>query len=360
VASARSLAAFAAPAALAGAVFGLLAFVLQPQDRQSSDFYSFWSGARLVGPHLYDPAQVERIERQVAPQIEVKRYIRPPFYAVALWPLGKLPFHTAYVVWFVVNLAAALAFVWAWRFQAASYLACALFFPLGWSFGAGQDAPLMLATAAFGARLIERKKDAAGGLLLALGAIKPHLFLFVPVMLVAQRRWRALAGMLAGGAVLFLVSAAVLGFAWPAPFLRAAMANEDIIRPNLLGLAGVLGRMGMPRWLLATAALAGGILVYRWTRSAAWRPSVAIAIAVGVVVSPRSMVYDASLFLPLLLERFSAAVVSASGFALASVVTPAALMSQLTSLALIGAGRPSRATARTDPGAAVCPGRAAV
>src|SRR5207248_666340 len=77
---------------------------------------------------------------------------------------------------------------------------CAIFLPLCWSFGIGQDAPLMLLILAAGARAIERKKPVTGGAMLALCAIKPHLFAFVPVVLPAQNRYRALAAMALAGA----------------------------------------------------------------------------------------------------------------------------------------------------------------
>jgi hypothetical protein len=216
-------------------VFAVLAFVVQPEQRFTSDFYSFWAGARLLGPNLYNPAAAEGIQHAVSPKVEKKRFIRPPFYAVALWPLGRLSFSTAYVLWQILNMAALVTFVRLWRFEPASYLVCPLFLPLGWSFGIGQDAPLMLLVLAAGARWIERKRAVAGGAILALCAIKPHLFAFVPLVLLAQKRYRALCGMLAGGGILYLVSAAVMGFGWPAAFLRTAAENEANIAPRLLG-----------------------------------------------------------------------------------------------------------------------------
>jgi hypothetical protein len=47
------------------------------------------------------------------------------------------------------------------------------------------------------------------------------------------------------------------------------------------------------------------------------------------------MVYDASLFLPLLLLQFSPPVVVALGAALITVVTPAAIVSEVTALLLL-------------------------
>jgi hypothetical protein len=333
---------FLLPVVMTIAIFTLLAFAVQPQDRFTSDFYSFWAGARLVGPHLYDPAQASAIQHSVSPLVEHKRYIRPPYYAVFLWPLGRLPFGAAYAAWFILNLAALLGFVWAWRFHPAGYRACALFLPLVWSFGTGQDAALMLFALAAGGRLIHRKQEIAGGAVLALWTAKPHLLLFVPVVLLAQRKYRALAGMLAGGAVLYLISAAVLGFQWPAVFYRAIMTNESGIKPYFLGVTGLLVRVTTPKWLYPVLALAGAALVFVFTRAAAWRPSLAFAIAAGVVFAPRSMLYDASFFLPLLLLRCPAAVTAIAGALFCLVLTPAAAVAEVAGIAALWLGLPRR------------------
>jgi hypothetical protein len=327
--------ALALSAAVSALVFSLLAFVVQPPNRSTSDFYSFWAGARLVGPHLYDPAQAEAIQRTVYPLVESKRFIRPPFYALILWPLGLLPFQVAYSIWFVMNLTAFLVFVRLWQFRPEAYLACAFFLPLGWSFAILQDAPLMLVAVAAGARLVQQKRELAGGAVLALCAVKPHLFLFVPVALLAQKQYRALAGMLASGGILYLLSSAVLGLNWPSAFFQAVMGNEATIHPRLLGLAGLLSRSGAPRWIVVLGTIAGALIVYHRAQSAAWLPSIAFAVAAGAAFAPRAMVYDASLFLPLLLLQFSPAVVVVLGVALITVVTPLAIVSEVTALALL-------------------------
>ncbi len=331
---------FIVTAALAVLVFGLLAFAFQPRDLHSSDFFSFWAGARLAGGGMYDARQVEALQQSVSPLVTSKPYIRPPFYAVLLWPLGQLPFRAAYLVWFLINLGAVIAFVWAWRFRPESYIACALFIPLGYSFGMGQDAPLLLLSFAAGARLIERRNDLLGGAVLALCAIKPHLALLLPVVLLAQRRYRALVGMAAAGGVLYLLSAAALGMEWPVAFVRAALENESGIHPRLLGLSGFTEGLHGVRWVLPVLAIAGAALVYVRARAAAWLPAISFALAAGLVFGPRALPYDASLFLPLLLLYFPPLAVAAFGAALALVLTPAAIVAQIAGIAILAvAGR---------------------
>jgi hypothetical protein len=325
---------------LAISIFALLGFVAQPEDRYPSDFYGSWSGARLLGPDLYNPAAAESTQHAVSPKVDVKRYIRPPLYAILIWPLGQLPFPVAYVIWQLLNIAAVIVFVRIWRFEPAAYIACALFLPLDWSFGIGQDAPIMLMLLATGAQWIQCKRPIAGGGMLAMCAIKPHLFVFVPVVLLAQKRYRALAGMLTAGAGLYLVCAAVMGFAWPVSFLHAATTNETAISPRLLGVSGLLARFHAPVWMTLIAGLAGAAIVFAATRGRDWIPSLGFGVAAGVTFAPHAMMYDGSLFLPLLLLESSAAIPLAAGAALSTVVTPARIVGEIAAPVLLWIARP--------------------
>jgi Glycosyltransferase family 87 len=325
---------------LAIAIFAVFGFIVQPPDRFTSDFYSFWAGGRLVGPELYNPTAAAAVQHTISPTVEKKRYIRPPFYAVALWPLSRLPFPAAYVVWQILLIAAAIAFGKLWSFEPSTYAVCAVFLPLGWSFGLGQDTALMLLILAAGATLIARKRAVAGGSILALCGIKPHLFVFVPVVLAAQRRYKAVAGMAATGAALYLISAAVLGFGWPAVFLHAATDNEATIAPRLLGVSGLLARFHAPVWVTPAAMLAGAAIVFVATRGKKWRPSLAFAVAAGAAFAPHALIYDAGLFLPLLILQVAPAVAVAIGAVFMTTVTPVAIISEVASLAVLWICRP--------------------
>jgi len=316
-----------------------LAFLAQMPDLQTIDYVSVWAGSQMIGPDLYDPAPLERIEHTVSPAISSKRYIRPPYYVMMFWPLGRLPYRAAYAGFVLVNLAALLLFLRIWRFDAPAIMACTLFLPLAWSFGIGQDAPLMLLLVAGAAQLIERRRDFVGGALLALFTVKLHLFLFLPVVLIAQRKYRALAGLAAGGAALYLLAAAFVGIDWPLKSLHASLANEATFIPTTPGVAGLLRTLHAPGWLLLPAVAAGILMVYRRARTSAWIPAAALAIAAGVVLAPRAQVYDGSFFLllMLLLEAAPALVVIA-GVVVIAVVTPAALVGQLAGIGIFLTG----------------------
>ena len=317
----------------------LLAFLAQTPDLHTIDYVSVWAGAQIIGPNLYDSARLEKIEHTVSPLIESKRYIRPPYYVMMFWPLGGLPYRAAYAGFVLMNLAALLLFLRIWRFEIAAILACALFLPLEWSFGLGQDAPIMMAIVAGAAQLVQRRRDFAGGALLALFTVKPHLFLFLPVVLIAQRKYRALAGLAVGGVALYLLAAVFVGIDWPLKSMAAALSNEATFIPSTPGVAGLLRKLHAPGWLLLPAVLAGVAMVYQRARTIDWLPAVALALAAGVVFAPRAQVYDGSFFLLLLLlVATTPALVVIAGVAVIAVVTPVALVGQLAGIAIFLGG----------------------
>ncbi len=73
------------------------------QDQaQSHDFLSLYSGAYMTShgqaAHLYEPAAQWAVEKKLAPSnVDLVPFIRPPFYALLLSPLGRLPFRAAFV-----------------------------------------------------------------------------------------------------------------------------------------------------------------------------------------------------------------------------------------------------------------------
>lgn len=327
-------------------VYAILGFVVQPEQHYTSDFYGAWSAGRLLGPDLYNADAARALQRSIYPKVDPKINVRPPIFAILLWPLARLSFPVGYVFWQLLNISAALLFVWTWRFEPAAYAVAACFLPLDWSFGLGQDSACMLLIAGAGARWIERKRPLAGGAMLSLCAIKPHLFAFVPVLLLAQKRYRALAGLLIGGIALYLVSAIPMGLAWPIAFLHGATQGEAAITPNLVGTSGLLDRLHAPIWAAGIVTAAGAVIVFLATRGKSWMVSMGFALATGVALAPRAMVYDSSLFLPLLLLQVVPTVAIAIGAVLLMIVTRVSLVSQLAALAVLWIARP-RDQART-------------
>ncbi len=335
----------------AAAVFAICAFLIQPRDYATSDFFSFWAAARLANVNPYNSTALEAQQQAVSPMVRSKRFIRPLFYAQLLRPLGRLSFPTAYAAWFTINVCAYFAFLRLWNPTPEAVVSTAGFVPLAWSFGLGQDAPLLLLIFAAGTILIAKGRDFAAGATLSLCSVKPNVFFGLPVALAVQRRYGALAGFLSGGLGLYLVSAAGASPAWPAVFVSAALENESTIAPNIVGPAGLLRWFGaMPWWSVLVAGIGAG-WIYIWSKNAECIPAMAFAAAAGVIFAPRAMIYDVSFLLPLLLLRPAPLWTISLGVVATMVVTPLRPVVQILSPTVLWLARPLlRDTERSRPG----------
>ncbi len=141
----------------------------------------------------------------------------PPIYAWLISPMALLPAPLAFAIWTAVNAVGAIALAW----RAASFytaerrllagilvlVSTAVIFSLWF----GQ--PQLILALAFGEAFIALRKgrDLTAGVWLAVVLFKPqYLVLILPVLL-WKRRWRALAGFVAGGLAILVASVLVAG-----------------------------------------------------------------------------------------------------------------------------------------------------
>ncbi|MER3404908.1 MAG: hypothetical protein C4346_09125 [Chloroflexota bacterium] len=154
------------------------------------------------------------------PAADFNPYVSPPFMTVVYAPLAALPYGLALAIWTVISVSSlVLSFHLLWpllpnlhRFGRRTLLAHLFVAPpvLYVLFG-GQDSAVSLLLLAGGLRLLLGGQSLVAGALLGLGVYKPQLFVIVPVLLLAQRRWRALAGWIITAGGLTLISMAMVG-----------------------------------------------------------------------------------------------------------------------------------------------------
>jgi len=354
------------PAAMVSlAVLALVAIAALPAEHWETDFLSFYAGARLAGSGaLYSVRAVQAIEAPLErhPE-EVRAYIRPPFYAALSWPLGKLPYRTALVIWQLVNVAALGRFIWLWSPRAFSFPLCCFCFPVWMSLVLGQDMPFFLLLTATAVYLLARHRDFAAGVVIAFCGVKFHLFLLLPVVIVARRMWRFGFGLAAGGAALLAASFAVGGWEWPRQYYELVRLNEryqasQSYMPNLNGLFHAAPHAAV--WIgLCSAAVVGAT----WWAARRASPAAAVAIMLcgGVVISPHAFLYDLGLLLPFLLDEdrtpgralMLSAVAGAA--ALALTVPAVAFLGQLAIAGLFGAAVWETRAARDGLGVTAAP-----
>ncbi len=317
----------------------------------TGDYLMFWTGAKLIGPDVYNWQKAAELQREAEPRDKVFGFVRLPVYAALFWPLAQLPVLLGCFYWRLFNLIALFAFVWIWSPHPRSFLVCALFPPLWWAVGQAQETCILLLLIAAGITLIQKQKDVAGGTILGLCFVKPHLFLLLPVLLAAQRKFRALGGMLTAIGALYVTSSFVAGYDWPLKFLASIERNRQefqLLSPGLSlvsllspGLSLANSYFHLPGWAMAATQVPIAALAYFAVRGKPWIPSALFILTTGAVCAPWLIYYDLSLLLPLLLTlSFEASILTIG--ALLAFRAPTWPIADAAMLALIWRAWPRR------------------
>jgi len=318
-------------AAAAGAGIGSFAYAVQYWFKfvqgplQGPDFFSFYSSAKLYvqsgGSAVYDLFLQRQMQIQVtgepAGRFIVLPYFHPPYYTLLIAPLAYLDYRQAYIAMAVFNvvLAAALVVILvhsSLRIHGrAAIVATALiagFFPLFVTVLQGQSDLVVLVPLAAAYVAWSRGRHGWAGIFSALALAKPQLLLLIPVLFVARRAWRALAGFGGVVAVLGLISLIGFGFAPLVTYFKAVGAwaiggslptNGQLVYTDtsvysLRKILEVLPGGGTVALVILLLLLALAAL------SLSWRPDkprldFALAVAASLVLSPHQNVHDLAL-----------------------------------------------------------------
>lgn len=188
------------------------------------DFVIFYSGAQIVnaghGEELYDLSLQAKLQEQF--KVEIRKgplpYNHLPYELLLFLPLAKLPYPYAYGVWTLVNfilLVGVFKLLLPFVDSGHKILVGALliaFYPTTVTLLNGQDSILSVFLMAAAFARLKRKRDAAAGVVLALGLYKPQLVLPIAAFLLLKRRWRAVFGFGITASVLAVISLAIVGW----------------------------------------------------------------------------------------------------------------------------------------------------
>ena len=294
-------------------------------DLKGPDFFSFYSGARLFvtrgGSAVYDLVLQREIQIQVTAQppdrFIVLPYFHPPYYTLLIAPLGYLSYRQAYIGMAIFNviLAAALIVLLVRSSLSihgrAAVVATALiagFFPLFVTILQGQSDLVVLVPLAAAYVAWARGRLGWAGVFTALALSKPQLLLLLPVLFLARRAWRALAGFATVLVALGVVSVAGLGLGPVVDYLKALGAwaiggslptNGQLAYtdPAVYSLKNILQVLpGGSTTALVILLLLLGLAAL----SLSWRPDkprldFALAVAASLVLSPHQNVHDLAL-----------------------------------------------------------------
>jgi Glycosyltransferase family 87 len=293
------------------------------------DYLAHWTAGRMVldglAAVLYSPQAQWEVQSQLAgTRGHLAWFVSPPFVAGLYAPLALLPYAASAVVWTAISLGVLSACVsrmgefcatlWATE-RRLIILVIAASYPVFELLGGGQDSALSLAVWMAGMHLIARNRDATAGAVFALGLIKPQLVVLVPVVFLAQRRWRALAAFAVTGALIILGGVALVGWdgmtAWLDAIGSPLYAHEVTVgqswkMASFPALATALASpLGTGTASVVGYVLAGvmGVVFVLWAgrRGPSQSALLPAALATTVAASPHLVLYDAVLFIPVVL-----------------------------------------------------------
>ena len=312
----RAVRAAALAIALAFLFVAVVAIVSNLRQPYQTDFLSYWSAARLTlagnPAGAYDVAAHGAVERSVVALRGALPFANPPPFLLLIAPFGLIPYAAAATAWIVATAAAyGLA---ARRFAPGSLWLAFAFPPVLVNAITGQSGFLTAALFLGGLALL-RTRPFAAGLLLGCLIVKPQLALVLPLVLLAGREWRAIAGAAASSLGLALAGLALYGWATYAAWLGNAPLFASVLTEGRSGwdemasayaalrLAG-LGNAAAWTFHLLVAGAAAVAACLVWRRDVEPGARAAILAAAAVLASPYLYVYDALLLVaPLLWLR---------------------------------------------------------
>ncbi len=271
--------------------------------RGQNDFLQLYSGAALVGTGDLYSIQRVKAYRSTGPASGgvASIYSRPPFYAALLRPLASLPYLGAYWVFQSIILICCGFFAYFFPVKASpGYLAWfPLFFPVLVASMNGQDIMIAVLFCALSLVLAGRGRDLAAGVCLSFCLIKFHLFLFLPVAILAHRRWRILLGGLAGSAAWLGLSFVAGGRGWVVEYLNLLRNPELHPRPEIMpGVFGVLLSFGASVTVAAVVVAGAGMLfVMVLFKIKDFEVSVGLALVAGIFLALHAYVQDCALLI---------------------------------------------------------------
>jgi hypothetical protein len=243
--------------------------------------------------------------------LEFRPWFYPPSFLVLLAPLAPLGFTASYVVFQILS-AALLAIALRLNADAPRRTWLVILATLASPAASinitdGQVAFLVAALIVFGIRLLPRRPFAAG-LVLGLLTFKPQFALLLPVALIAQSQWRALAAAAISALMLASLSAMMFGIDIWLWWIPAAVDNLTGGDPKWIATGRIWGHsvfacvalltesLKAASAIQLTATLGSAVLVATAFRvNLRTDERLAVLLAATVLAAPHSGPYDALL-----------------------------------------------------------------
>ena len=257
------------------------------------DFFSFWTGARLV----LEGHGAAAYQTQPSGYGPLMPLAYPPPFLLWIAPFGLVGFGFAFALW---SLLTGSLYVIAAGVPRRAALACP---PAVANAMVGQNGFLTAAIFLFGFSFLDRRPWVAG-LILGLLVIKPQLVLLVPIALIAGRHWKALAGAAVSATSLIAVAFVAFGIEVYQRFAEVLLRYSSLLQQGRWPWNELASSYAFVRWSgaghgVALAIHIGIALTAAAIAWAAWRKDWACKIPMlataTLLISPYLFTYDAVL-----------------------------------------------------------------
>jgi hypothetical protein len=276
----------------------------------NTDFANYWVGARLTlagqanemfsGHHVYFP----HMQAAFGADYPWRTWSYPPHYLLLIWPLAFFKFDTAAVLFQALSLGFML---WAGQQgdrpvpeRAYRYLMPFLIVHILLMQNGFLTAGLVLAGLNF-----RQRSPVVSGIFFGFLTVKPQLGLLVPVLLLVERNWYAIASAMLTTLGLVALSALLFGHqAWLGYFAITMPYQVEVIRAldgdflgMMPGLYGTLRNFGAPadsaihaHFIFALPVVL--LYIYGMFRIRNADDRALLTLLAGFIVSPYSLFYD--------------------------------------------------------------------
>jgi len=270
-----------------------------------ADFRIFMTAVDMVksghARELYQFSAQQVAQQNLYPETRISGML--PFNHLAFellfyWPFSYLSYQNAVAVWALVNvglvvLIGSLLRPYTQSITRVTGIPVALYllasYPVVYVLGEGQDSLVFLLLLVLSLRSMDAGLTFLAGMLLALGCFKLHLALLVGFfVLVLTRKWRAIAGFAAGGALATGVSLAMVGPSLFSDYF-SMLSKQEVMTPWGFFPFFMPNLRGFFRWTLRRYLEPGQIL------PVVFMASVIVGIVAAWLVVRRRVPRDSSL-----------------------------------------------------------------
>lgn len=280
------------------------------------DFSAFYAAGSLAfTPQVTDLVPITAF--QVEHGLPITPFVYPAGMALPYALLAALPYGVAAALHATLMAGLLLLATVLWADIVGLPRRWAVLGALAWAPAAagvasGQNSSVALLLVVLTTGALVRQRDAVAGALTGLLAYKPQLAAPIAGVLLLRGRWTALVGVAGMLGVQYVLGVVATGgrLDWPAGWIESVQAYQeaDLLANGwqAISLPGLAARLALATgigWLpLVGYGVAAAIIAWCLPalRRAAWPEAIALAAALGLLISPHAWVYDATLLLPAL------------------------------------------------------------